>query len=151
MSSTAWAFILQLFKKNSMKLIIIIIAAILISFGCSSSRKATADLNGNWELVVFPYSTKTLDEIFAMKKPELQLENGRLSGNTGCNRINGTYTVSGNSIQFGPNLAMTKMGCPNYDENVFLEAFNKVNRYQLKNNELSLMHDSTLLISFAKH
>ena len=85
-----------------------------------------------------------------MKKPELQLENGRLSGSTGCNRINGTYSVSGNSIQFGPNLAMTKMGCPNYDENTFLDAFNKVNHYQIKGNNLMLMQDSALLMTFSK-
>jgi heat shock protein HslJ len=134
----------------SMKQVVLIIAVVVFTIGCSSSRRAAAELNGTWELVMFPSTSKTLDEIFTMKRPELQLENGRLSGTTGCNRINGTYTASGTSIQFGPNLALTKMGCPNYDENIFLEAFNKVNHYQLKNNELQLMQDSTLLMTFAK-
>src|SRR6185295_14100575 len=102
-----------------MRFFSIIIAASLLLLSCSSSRKSTAELNGNWELVMFSAGSKTLSEIFTMKKPELQLENGRLSGSTGCNRVNGTYSVSGNQIQFGPNLAMTKMGCPNYDENIF--------------------------------
>src|SRR4030095_7891313 len=133
-----------------MKRMVIIISVLTIVFACGTSRQATADLNGNWELVFFPAGTKTLAETFTMKKPELQLENGRLTGTTGCNRINGAYTVSGNSIQFGPNLAMTKMGCPNYDENIFLDAFNKVNRYQLKGGELQLLQDSSLLMTFAK-
>ena len=133
-----------------MKQIALIIAVVIFSISCGSSRKATAELNGNWELVMFPSSSKTLDELFTMKRPELQLEDGRLSGTTGCNRINGSYTVSGSNIQFGPNLALTKMGCPNYDENIFLEAFNKVNHYLLKNNELQLMQDSTVLMTFGK-
>jgi heat shock protein HslJ len=133
-----------------MKRFLLIISVVSMTLACGTSRKAAADLNGNWELVFFPSGSKTLAEIFTMKRPELKLENGNLSGTTGCNRINGPYTVSGNSIQFGPNLAMTKMGCPNYDENIFLEAFNKVNRYQLKGNELQLLQDSALLMSFSK-
>ena len=133
-----------------MKQVVLIMAVIVFTVACSGSRRAAADLNGNWELVMFPSGTKTLDELFTMKRPELQLEDGRVSGSTGCNRITGTYTVSGNSVQFGPNLALTKMGCPNYDENVFLEAFYKVNHYSIRNNELQLMKDSILLMTFAK-
>jgi len=137
-------------KKKPMKQVALILAVVVISISCGSSRKATAELNGNWELVMFPSSSKTLDELFTMKRPELQLEDGRLSGTTGCNRLNGTYSVSGSNIQFGPNLALTKMGCPNYDENIFLEAFNKVNHYLLKNNELQLLQDSSVLMTFGK-
>jgi len=137
-------------KKILMKQVALILAVVVISISCGSSRKATAELNGNWELVMFPSSSKTLDELFTMKRPELQLEDGRLSGTTGCNRLNGTYSVSGSNIQFGPNLALTKMGCPNYDENIFLEAFNKVNHYLLKNNELQLLQDSSVLMTFGK-
>jgi heat shock protein HslJ len=126
------------------------LAAIVLLFGCTSSRQSTTEVNGNWQLVIFPAGTKTLTEIFTMNKPELHMENGHISGSTGCNRINGTYTLNGNSIQFGNDLAITKMGCPNYDETVFLDAFNRVNKYRLQNNELMLMHDSTLLMSFSK-
>ena len=133
-----------------MKQVMFVIAVVVFAAACSSSRRTAADLNGNWELVMFPSSTKTLDELFTMKRPELQLEDGRISGSTGCNRITGTYTVSGNSVEFGPNLALTKMGCPNYDENVFLEAFYKVNHYSIKNNDLQLMKDSMVLMTFTK-
>jgi putative lipoprotein len=36
---------------------------------------------------------------------------GTVSGSAGCNTYNGTYTVDGSSISFGP-LATTKMACP---------------------------------------
>jgi putative lipoprotein len=39
---------------------------------------------------------------------------GNVSGSAGCNTFNGTYTVDGSSISFGP-LASTKMACPTAD------------------------------------
>ena len=36
---------------------------------------------------------------------------GTVSGSAGCNTYNGTYTLDGSSIKFGP-LASTKMACP---------------------------------------
>ena len=127
-----------------------ILGATMFMTSCMSSRQSASEVNGNWQLVMFPSGTKTLAEVFTMNRPELKMENGKVSGSTGCNRINGTYTLSGNGITFGSNLAITKMGCPNYDENIFLDAFNRVNKYQIRNNELMLMHDSTLLMSFSK-
>jgi len=129
---------------------LLFIAAIMLLFACMSSRQSISEVNGKWQLVMFPSGTKTLSEVFTMNKPELQLDNGHLSGSTGCNRINGSYTIAGNSIQFGSNIAITKMGCPNYDEGIFLDAFNRINKYQLRNNELMLMHDSTLLMTFSR-
>jgi heat shock protein HslJ len=137
-------------KIPDMKKLLLILSIIMLQLACGTSRKTTSELNGDWELVVFPGSTKTLSEIFTMKRPEIQLENGSLTGSTGCNRINGTYTASGTSLQIGNNLAITKMGCPNYDENIFIEALNKVNRFEVRKNELMLMQDSVLLMTFAK-
>lgn len=36
---------------------------------------------------------------------------GRITGNGGCNRFFGGYTISGNHIEIGP-LASTRKGCP---------------------------------------
>jgi heat shock protein HslJ len=133
-----------------MKKLLLILSVVMLQLACGTSRKTTTELNGNWELVIFPASTKTLSEIFTMKRPEIQLENGRLTGSTGCNRMNGTYTASGTSLEIGNNLAITKMGCPNYDESIFIEALNKVNRFQVKDNQLILMQDSVMVMTFAK-
>jgi|GraSoiStandDraft_4_1057263.scaffolds.fasta_scaffold570837_1 heat shock protein HslJ len=133
-----------------MKKLLFILSIVMLQLACGTSRKTTTELNGNWELVIFPASTKTLSEIFTMKRPEIQLENGRLTGSTGCNRMNGTYTASGTSLEIGNNLAITKMGCPNYDESIFIEALNKVNRFQVKDNQLILMQDSVMVMTFAK-
>src|SRR5262249_51786797 len=40
----------------------------------------------------------------------LSFAEGRVSGRTGCNNFNGSYTLAGNSIKIGP-LAATRMMC----------------------------------------
>lgn len=54
---------------------------------------------------------------------EIRFADGRVSGNVGCNRFNGPYSVSGNKVRIG-NVALTKMMCPENQaaqENQFLE------------------------------
>ncbi|HYF32256.1 MAG TPA: META domain-containing protein [Chitinophagaceae bacterium] len=137
-----------------MKNIIIALLAASLLFACSSSRNSAAELNnlnGFWSLTVFPAASKTMAELFSMRTPDMQLDvpNRRVSGTTGCNRISGPFTIDGAEFRFG-SLATTKMGCPGYDETVFLDALGKVNRFQLNNDQLSLYQDSTLLMTFAK-
>ena len=46
------------------------------------------------------------NHIFVQFKP-----GGEISGNGGCNRFFGGYTISGNTIKIGP-IASTRKGCP---------------------------------------
>jgi len=125
----------------------------LCMLSCSSSRNAAQveSLAGDWQLTVFPYATKTFAELFSMKTPELQFtaSGQRVAGNTGCNRVTGSFTVEGDAFRFN-NLASTKMGCPGYDEAIYMDALNRVNRFRLNADQLSLFQDSTLLMTFAK-
>ena len=137
-----------------MKYILVLYTAAFLFLSCSSSRKTSAKLdglNGYWVMTLFPAATKAMAEVFTMKTPDMQLDvpNRKISGTSGCNRITGPFTVNGEEFKFG-NLAMTKMGCPGYDENIFMDAMGKVNRYRLNNDQLSLYQDSTLLMTFAK-
>ena len=136
-----------------MKFILICLLAITLG-GCSSSRTSSADLNqlgGDWVLTVFPYQTKALAELFTARIPELQLEvpGRKVAGNTGCNRMFGSFTVDGSAFQFG-NLGSTKMACPGYDETIYLNALSRVNRFSVNNDQLTFYQDSTLLMTFAK-
>jgi heat shock protein HslJ len=137
-----------------MKYVLMVCIAMALLAACSSSRNSAAELdslNGYWVLTVFPQGTKTLAEVFVMKMPDLQLDvpNRRVSGSTGCNRMTGPFEIDGQEFRFG-NLATTKMGCPGYDESVYLDAIGKVNRFRLNNDQLSLYLDSTLLMTFVK-
>jgi heat shock protein HslJ len=119
---------------------------------CVSSKNIDGDLAGNWELSVFPTTDKTFDEIFGQRRPELRfdVDNKMVSGSTGCNQIRGSYTSKNESLSFSEHFITTKMACPGYEESMFLDAFSKVNRFDLIGGQLRLMHDSTLVMSFVK-
>lgn len=75
------------------------------------------------------------------RPPTLRLESatGRASGFAGCNRFSGTYTLSGDTLSFGP-LASTKMACPqgNDVEVAYLAALGKVRTYTTSDSVLTL-------------
>lgn len=69
-------------------------------------------------------------------------------GFSGCNRFNGSYTIDGNNITFGP-MASTRMMCreeANTIERQMLDALSQVNSFLLNDNELTLLKDKTTLI-----
>jgi heat shock protein HslJ len=124
----------------------------LVLASCASAKKGTGRLAGHWELTVFPTADKTFEEVFGQRRPELQFEvaQKRVTGSTGCNRLSGSYSATGDQLQFGSNIITTKMACPGYEESVFLDAFNKVNRYEVADGRLRLLHDSTVIMAFEK-
>ena len=42
----------------------------------------------------------------------MQFDKGRLSGSDGCNRYATSYSASESSLKIGPNIAGTRMACP---------------------------------------
>jgi copper homeostasis protein (lipoprotein) len=69
-----------------------------------------------------------------------------VSGNTGCNQINGGYSLEGERLEFGP-LATTLRACPDEPdiENAFLAALESVSRYELYGERLDLYSGSELV------
>lgn len=70
-------------------------------------------------------------------------EDGKISGNAGCNSYSGPYVVSGKSISIGP-LAMTEMYCTEPDgvmgqESAYLAAVQSAASYRIGAGELILM------------
>jgi len=66
---------------------------------------------------------------------------GRVSGSAGCNQYTGTYTVSGNTIQFSSPLASTRMACPQEvmdQENAYLKALGEAKTYTVRDDQLTL-------------
>ncbi len=68
----------------------------------------------------------------------------KVSGNTGCNVLNGTVSVMDKSIKFS-NIATTRMACRNNVEADFLSALNRADSWSIINNVLMLKMGSTVL------
>lgn len=132
-----------------------IIAVVLLA-ACSTNKSAVntqaEELQGRWALTLFTPGGKEFAELFGQRRPELQFNTAekRVSGNTGCNQLSGSYTASGNNLQFGSNMVLTKMACPSYDENNFLGAMNSINRFIIRSDQLQLLQDSTVVMVFSK-
>jgi heat shock protein HslJ len=74
---------------------------------------------------------------------------GKIIGTTGCNRLNGTYTTTGNNIAFGP-LLTTKMACAQRDEARFIQALQEVTYFKIVNLKLYFLTGSTEKLRFRK-
>jgi heat shock protein HslJ len=120
---------------------------------CMTPKNSFQDgLKGSWQLTVFPTTDKTFDELFGQRRPQIQFDLSRktVTGTTGCNHLKGTYQISNDELSFTNPFITTKMACPGYEESIFLDAFNKVNRFDIHRDELRLWHDSILVMTFVR-
>lgn len=75
------------------------------------------------------------------------MDEGRLTGFTGCNNFTGNFDLDASGINLDPG-AVTKKACEGDGENQFLSALSKVNNYKVSKNKLTLMDGATELLGF---
>ena len=108
----------------------------------------TTTLGGTWYLQPVLASDTATGRI-----PFLRFETGNktnkthVSGNTGCNNLNGEfwYSDKDSSLSFNEKFATTRMACTGYNEQAFLKSLLSTNHYRLKKGMLILMSDQTEL------
>lgn len=91
-----------------------------------------------------------LDSAGAANPPTLLLGSAesRVSGNAGCNRMAGPYTLGTGTLEFGA-LAMTRMACPAMAlETRFTTALAAVKSYRIETNQLLLLADGRVVARF---
>jgi|SRR5690606_27281721 len=112
--------------------------------GTSEGQTMNLEIGGNWTLTHFDDGSElTIDEAFPNKKPTLMLESisKKLTGNTGCNQMFGSFTTQQNNISF-KGLGSTKMFCEGVKETEYLNLLNAVESYKLIENQLVFMDKS---------
>ena len=110
-------------------------------------RAALAELeNTYWKLVEVGGEAVETPEEGREAHLILRPAEKHVSGNTGCNQINGGYTLNGEHLEFGP-LATTLRACPDEPdiESAFLSALESVTRYELYGERLELYSGSDLV------
>ena len=135
----------------------ILVVVAVTFFACASrSRHATRrnDLGGEWILQSIA-GEKDPGKIYSESRmPALLFDAAKLSvsGNNGCNRISGKYTLPGEQkIKLGP-LMSTKMACPDIGngETIFMEAIAKCNSFSVDGATLILKDEDKEVMKFAK-
>jgi heat shock protein HslJ len=81
----------------------------------------------------------------------LDLEESRVSGSGGVNRLTGTFALSESELRFGP-LATTRMAGPEsamQREQSFLNTLERVTSYELDGRALTLRADDEAVVRFS--
>ncbi len=95
-----------------------------------------------WTLVAYR-AADDLVEVAAMGRPaRFNFTNGEMSAVTGCNSLNGAYTLDGATLTIGPGLAATQMGCPAplmAQEKAVIQALRKVTAFQRQGERMDLL------------
>ena len=110
--------------------------------GCTATTQSTANdpqglLSGTgWQL-----QTLGASRVLAQAQPTLEFARpDKVSGSGSCNRFNGSVTVSGKSITFGP-LASTRMACAdaiNQQESLYFKALAQAQWFTIGGTTLTL-------------
>ena len=78
---------------------------------------------------------------------ELDAVDGQVTGFGGCNRLMGSFDVSGDHLRFGP-VARTLMACSEEKmrmEDAFLAALHATNRFGIDGRSLTLLDDERVV------
>lgn len=138
-----------------------VLQILLVSFLCISvvschiARKtgSSTQMNlspiGNWQLQFISGPKKSFDELFPRGLPEIFLDTDAhsVSGNTGCNRMNGIYQWEHQKISFSQ-LVTTKMACKGGGEAVFLETLQRINQFDIQQDTLYLQMGTLTMMRF---
>lgn len=116
------------------KFLTVICAIVLVglqSCSCKKGTEAVTELStSSWELAEI--NGKPIKKEDFAKIPVLNFDKteNRVSGNSGCNSISGSFKVEEDKITFGP-VAQTKMFCQGSGEDQFMTGFNTVQKFKL--------------------
>lgn len=141
------------------KYILFFLIAFVSTTACNNAKNTTdnastpSPLNGTWELNYISGIRIAFDGLYPDKKPQItfDVDNKKISGNTGCNSFNGKLNMDGNKINFNDPMAMTRMMCQGAGETTFLETLKKVNTWSVsEGNTLNLIMGDIAMMRFTK-
>ncbi|WP_255495132.1 META domain-containing protein [Dysgonomonas sp. 521] len=106
------------------------------------------NLSGKWNLTSI--AGEDMAALFPDKVPTMEIADGKVSGNAGCNNYRCTFKLQDNVITFGPAMA-TKMACPALKgETTFLSKLATPLQVSLNENGLVLMQEGNEVLTFAR-
>jgi len=123
----------------------------LLTFCTSSSETTTNPLiNDIWALE-FLKGVDYQPNSSTQERPiiEIHLKDKKVSGNTGCNSMNGVVKVEEDQIEFS-DIITTEKFCSESIEQEFLIALGMANNYKIEKLKLYLFEDDEEIIIFQK-
>jgi len=112
-----------------------------------SEREPITLVGSSWQLLRFNNGKNGMESNLTTEKITLVFgEDGKVSGNAGCNNFNGGYEVDGDKLTVGP-LATTRKMCAEPEgvmetESIFLENLSAAASYAIQDDETLVIFDS---------
>lgn len=133
-----------------MKRIFIPILYILIVVGACATKTIPLE-NTRWYLLEIEGDRDIV--VLNDKAPflELDFESLKAGGNATCNNYFCSYTIERDNLSFGK-IATTMMMCQDEtnQEHRFLQALSRIDSYEIRDNKLYLLENSTVILVFEK-
>jgi putative lipoprotein len=133
-------------------LVIVVLAACQPPHPANSEPEFRASVSGvDWELMELDGKTAPTGAGGRRATLRFDPDTARVGGFSGCNRFGGTYTISGDSLHFGP-IAMTRMACTEGMEleSALSAALQATQRYELSTTQLKLFGPSGPVARFSR-
>lgn len=122
---------------------------ILTVIACNSSKSTTDTVfltQNHWVLVELQGQPVIHAGTNKRASLEFTAEGNKVTGSTGCNRMFGTYTLSGDEKIAFNNIGSTRMACQDMnEENAFLKALDSTNAYGISGKELLLKNHEAVV------
>lgn len=119
--------------------------------GCGVSLRQLTSLQAGWILTDFPGHTLKSDNAL-VPRLAISLTQGRVTGTTGCNQLNGPVRADTRRIQFGP-LTTTKMACADDStqlESNFLNVLAQPLAWRVEGSNLTLLRNGKPIMTFKR-
>jgi heat shock protein HslJ len=129
----------------------LIFILLIFIFSCSSGKEVTNPLINDIWILDFVEGVDYHPEPDSNDRPmiEIHLKDNIVTGNTGCNNMNGKVKVNGNEIFFSDIITTEKI-CEKSIEPEFLIALGMVNNYKIEKLKLNMYRDDEILLVFQK-
>ncbi len=133
-----------------MKKLIALLSIMLLVTACTSVSRSASKV-GKAQPSISGTQWVLADNIKG-KLPTLRIENGKISGNAGCNDYFGELRLTPDLGSFSASkIGATKMFCKNMSvEKNFLNMLSSANKYVVSGNSLELYKDGLLLMKLSK-
>jgi heat shock protein HslJ len=106
-----------------------------------------SQLDGKWYL-----QNDITNDSSNNRTPEIKFDimQNRFSGNTGCNQMSGSFTVTEKTLRISDKMITTRMFCPGYDEMSFLKNLLKADGYHFHNGLLIMTSGDSVIYSWSR-
>lgn len=125
-----------------------IIASLMFVMCCN---KGDIPIESNWQV---EHIFKNNNEIAIPAEHDVTLaflKEGKIAGNTGCNRFSGEFEIKDKSGIELSNIGSTRMMCPDIQFEIsFIEMLEKASQYSINEGRLTLKEDSGDIIAILK-